>query len=125
MKQLHFLPGTQDQSPFLNPSAFTAVFWDSVCVCTRTRSPLEVTTKVTFSLKHAESNFEVDINISCISVPFLTSFSYFSPDQIPCDFPQIFFFSKFYVELRKGVSESISSWLLRASSSANDYFSST
>lgn len=32
MKQLHFLPGTQDQLPFLNPSAFTEVFWGSMYV---------------------------------------------------------------------------------------------
>lgn len=79
---------------------------------------------MTFSLKHAGSNFEVDIN-TCISVPFLTSFSYFSPNQIACDFPQISCSNGLYVELRNGVSESISSLLLGASSSANDYFSST
>lgn len=70
MKQLHFLPGTQDQSPLLNPSAFTAVFWDSVCISTRTRSPLEVTTKVTFSLKHTENNFEVDKTSPAFLFPF-------------------------------------------------------
>lgn len=106
MKQLHFLPGTQGPVTSFDPLPFRA-FQNIVYVCTRTRSPLEVSYKVTFSVKHAEIHFEVDISIFCMSVPILTLFSYLFPIANRHVFLLRFSFSyRLDVELR----ENISSW---------------